>query len=55
MHAKLLPIKLLCAWDSPGKNTGVGCHALPPGDLSYLGIEPTPLYASRIGSRILYR
>ena len=22
------PTKLLCPWDSPGKNTGVGCHAL---------------------------
>ena len=20
--------ELLCAWDSPGKNTGVGCHFL---------------------------
>ena len=20
--------RLLCPWDSPGKNTGVGCHAL---------------------------
>ena len=20
---------LLCSWDSPGKNTGVGCHFLP--------------------------
>ena len=20
--------KLLCPWDSPGKNTGMGCHAL---------------------------
>ena len=20
---------LLCPWDSPGKNTGVGCHFLP--------------------------
>ena len=20
--------RLLCSWDSPGKNTGVGCHAL---------------------------
>ena len=19
--------KLICPWDSPGKNTGVGCHA----------------------------
>ena len=24
----LEPIRLLCPWDSPGKNTGVGCHAL---------------------------
>ena len=22
------PARLLCLWDSPGKNTGVGCHAL---------------------------
>ena len=21
--------RLLCPWDFPGKNTGVGCHALP--------------------------
>ena len=21
--------RLLCPWDSPGKNTGMGCHALP--------------------------
>ena len=24
----LWPTRLLCPWDSPGKNTGVGCHAL---------------------------
>ena len=23
----LRPTRLLCAWDSPGKNTAVGCHA----------------------------
>ena len=23
----LQPARLLCPWDSPGKNTGVGCHA----------------------------
>jgi len=22
------PTRLLCPWDSPGKNTGVGCHVL---------------------------
>ena len=25
----LQPTKLLRPWDSPGKNTGVGCHFLP--------------------------
>ena len=24
----LLPTRLLCLWDSPGKSTGVGCHFL---------------------------
>ena len=24
----LQPARLLCPWDSPGKGTGVGCHAL---------------------------
>ena len=28
---KLPPARLLCLWDSPGKNTGVGCHALLQG------------------------
>ena len=23
---RLYPTRLLCPWDSPGKNTGVGCH-----------------------------
>ena len=23
------PTRLLCPWDSPGKDTGVGCHFLP--------------------------
>ena len=27
----LWPIRLLCPWDSPGKNTGVGCRALLQG------------------------
>ena len=25
------PARLLCSWDSPGKNTGVDCHALLQG------------------------
>ena len=27
----LQPSRLLCPWDSPGKNTGVGCHVLLQG------------------------
>ena len=27
----LQPARLLCPWDSPGKDTGVGCHALLQG------------------------
>ena len=27
-HYGLQPTRLLCPWDSPSKNTGVGCHAL---------------------------
>ena len=27
----LWPARLLCPWDSPGKNTGVGCHFLLQG------------------------
>ena len=36
----LWPTRLLCLWNSPGKNTGVGCHSLPQGDLPNPGIEP---------------
>ena len=33
-------IRLLCLWNSLRKNTEVGCHAPPPGDLPDPGIEP---------------
>ena len=57
VHAKLIQSRLIL-WDpmdcslpgsslhgdSPGKNTGVGCHAHPlPGDLPNPGITPTSL------------
>ena len=35
----LEPSRLLCPWDSPGKNTGVDCHAIPQGNLPDLRIE----------------
>ena len=40
------PARLLCPWNSPGKNTGVGSHFLllqgrsPSGDLADPGIGP---------------
>ena len=34
------PGRLLHPWDSPGKNTGVGCHSLLQGNLPDPGIEP---------------
>jgi len=32
--------RLLCQWDFSGKDTGVGFHFPPPGDLPDPGIEP---------------
>ena len=50
MHAKLLQscltlcdptnCSLLCPRDFLGKNTGVSCHAPPPGDLPSPGTKP---------------
>ena len=50
----LYPSRLLCLWDSPGKNTGLGCHVLlqgtnlrdqPP------GIKPQSLISSALAHR----
>ena len=44
-HYGLEPLRLLCPWYSPGKNTRVSCHALfpIPGDLLNPGIKPGSL------------
>ena len=36
----LSPTRLLCACDSPGKNTGVGCHAVLQGIFLTQGLNP---------------
>ena len=36
----LQPARLLCPWDSPGKSTGVGCHALLQGLFPTQGWNP---------------
>ena len=38
------PTRLLCPWDSPGKNTGVGCHALLQGIFPTQGLNPHLLH-----------
>ena len=37
----LQPARLLCPWDSPGKNTGVGCHVrnLPDPGISCIEVS----------------
>ena len=46
-----VPTRLPCPWDSPGKNTGVGCHALLQGIFPTQGLNPGPPHCRRI----LYR
>ena len=36
----LQPARLLCPWDSPGRNTGVGCHSLLQGIFPIQGLNP---------------
>ena len=43
MDSSPLP-RLLCPWDSPGKNTGVGCHALLQGIGPIQGLNPCLLH-----------
>ena len=35
----LKPTRLLCPWDFPGKNTGVGCHLLLQGIFPTQGLS----------------
>ena len=48
----LQPTMLLCPWDFPGKNTGVGWLLCPPpGDLPNPGIEPVSLMSPASAGR----
>ena len=63
MHAKPLrscptlydPARLLCPWDSPGKNTGVGCHTLLQAIFQTEGSNPHLLHWLLYCRQILYR
>ena len=45
--------RLLCPWNSPGKNTGVGCSALLQGTFPTQGSNPH-VYVFCFGRRVLY-
>ena len=45
--------RLLCPWDSPGKNSGVGCHAFLQGSSQPRGWIRVS-YVSSIGRQVLY-
>ena len=47
-HGLANPCQLLCSRDSPGKNTGVGCHALLQGIFPIQGLNPGLLHCRRI-------
>ena len=47
----LQPARLLCPWDSPGKNTGVSCHALLQGIFQTQGLNPHLLHLPVLTSR----
>ena len=40
--------RLLCSWDSPGKNTGVGCHSLLQGIFLTQGLNTGLLHCRQI-------
>ena len=47
--------RLLCPWDSPGKNTRLGCPALLPGDLPDAGIELVSLMSPALAGGFFYQ
>ena len=49
------PTRLLCPWDSPGKNTGMGCHALLQGIFWTQGSNPSLLHFLHWQAGILQR
>ena len=49
----LQPTRLLCPWDSPGKNTGVGCHFLLQEIFLTQGLTQPALQAASLQSEPL--
>ena len=51
----LEPARLLCPWDSPGKNTGVGCYALLQGIFPTQGSVLGLLHCRRILNHVSHQ
>ena len=47
--------RLLCPWNSLGKNTGVGCHSLLQGIFPTHGLSPSLLYYRQILYRLSHQ
>ena len=45
---RLQTARLLCPWNSPGKNTGVGSPSLPQGTFPIQGMNPGLLHCRQI-------
>ena len=43
-----IPVRFLCPWNSPGKNTGVGCHALLQGIFLVQGLNTSLLHCRQV-------
>ena len=48
-------VRLLCPWNSPGKNTGVGCHSLLEGIFPTQGSNPGLLHCRQILYHLSYQ
>ena len=51
----LWPSRLLCPWDSPGKDTGVGCHSLHQRNFPTQGSNPGLLHHRQVLYCLSYR
>ena len=47
--------RLLCAWDFPGKNAGVGCHFLLQGNFPTQGSNPGLLRCRQMLYRLSHK
>ena len=52
---RLQPAGLLCPWDSPGKNTGVNCHALLQGIFLTQALNPSLVSPALVGGCLTTR